>query len=292
LNIVARTTTPGADFVPAAERVATFDQDGTTWVEQPLYAELQFSLDRIIALSANHPEWNTTAPYSAVINRDTLSVAAFGADDWEKIVAVSHRGQVSNFNAQVAAWIARARDARWHRKYTDLVYQPMLEAMRYLRTQGYRTYIVTGGTQAFVRNYAQAAYEIPPEQIIGTALANHFDTTEHGDVMMLAPKVLLDNNYSGKAEDIYLFTGRRPQIAFGNSDGDAEMLQYTSGNKAAAMFLVLHDDSKREYAYGPANGLPDSKVGHFSQSLYERATSSGWHIVSMKRDWKKIFTWQ
>jgi hypothetical protein len=189
--------------------------------------------------------------------------------------------------------MAKARDPRWHRPYTDLIYQPMLDVMRYLRANGYRTYIVTGGSQPFVRAYALQAYGIPPEEIIGTALGTQVSATPAGDVIMLAPKLLLNDNFSGKAEDIYLFTGRHPHIAFGNTEGDAAMLEYTQASgKAAAMFLVLHDDAKREYAYGPADGLPDTKIGTFSQALYDKAKGSGWHVISMKNDWKQIFPWE
>jgi hypothetical protein len=293
IKLVTTTTTAGsANFVPEGARVATFDQDGTTWVEHPVYTELAFTLDRVRDLASSHPNWATTPPFNAVLNNNTSAIAAFSKADWEKIIAVTHVGMpVGQFAATTAAWIAKARDPRWHKPYTDLVYQPMLEAMRYLRAHGYRTYIVTGGTQPFVRAYAQQTYGIPPEQIIGTAFGSQFTNSGGGDILLLAPKLLLDNNFSGKAEDIYLFTGQHPQIAFGNTSGDAEMLEYAqAGGKASAAFLVLHDDATREYAYGPASGLPDTKIGTFSQALYDKAKARGWHIISMKTDWNRIFS--
>jgi len=198
---------------------------------------------------------------------------------------------VENFQTTAQAWITQARDPRWHQLYTDLIYQPMLEVMRLLRSKGFRTYIVTGGGQDFVRTYARHVYGIAPEHVIGSALESQFvyDPGAEG-VLMRAPKLLINDNFSGKPEDIYLFTGRRPQAAFGNSTGDRQMLEYAqAGAGARLMMLVLHDDATREYAYGPAQGLPDTRVGTFSQSLYDQAIASGWNVISMKRDWKSIF---
>jgi hypothetical protein len=195
------------------------------------------------------------------------------------------------FQAVVRGWVAKARDPRWHRPYTELVYQPMLEAMQYLRSNGFKTYIVTGGGQDFVRAYAEQAYGIPPDQVIGSAmeLRYEFDGAAQG-VLLREPKVLLDDNFSGKPEDIYLFLGRHPNGAFGNSTGDEAMLQYTqAGGPERLMMLVLHDDPQREYAYGPAQDLPDTKVGTFTQALYDEARARGWSVVSMKNDWKRIF---
>lgn len=294
IDLVVATTTPGSPkFVVEGERIATFDQDGTTWVEHdPVYSEVLFSLDRIVELAHEHPEWKTTKPFAAVIGADKSAIASFAKAQWEKIIVATHTGvSVSDFNAAAKAWITSAKDRRWQRPYTDLIYLPMLEVMSYLRANGYRTYIVTGGTQAFVRAYAEKAYGIPPQDIIGTAVGTQFNGTNGR--MTLAPKLVLNDNFSGKAEDIYLFTGRAPKIAFGNTEGDAAMLEYTqAGGGATAMLLVLHDDAAREFAYGPAEGLPDSKIGAFSQALYDKAKASGWHVISMKTDWKRIFSWQ
>lgn len=190
------------------------------------------------------------------------------------------------------AWLATARNPRWRRPYTDLVYQPMLEVMRYLRANGYRTYIVTGGGQAFVRTYTEQTYGVPPEQIVGSALETQFTYNAAGEaILMRPPKLLINNDFSGKAEDIYLFIGGPAQAAFGNAGGDRQMLEYTnSGSKRALKMIVMHDDAAREYAYGPADGLPPSKIGTFPQPLYDEAKTKGWSVISMKHDWKRIFS--
>jgi len=281
----------GPRYVPPEERIVTFDEDGTTWVEHPIYTEVMFSMDRIIELSASHPEWKDKMPFKAIIERDREAMSKFDMKSYMEMIVASHTGvSTDEFNKSAKDWIAKARDPRWKRPYTDLVYQPMLEVMKYLRANGYKTYIVTGGTQPFVRSFAQEAYGIPPEQIIGTSMVTKFTPTEGGNKLMLDPKMLLNNNYAGKAQDIYLYTGRRPNAAFGNTEGDFEMLEYnTAGSGARLGMLVLHDDADREYAYGPANGLPDTKVGTFSQKLYDAAKAKGWHVISMKKDWNRIF---
>lgn len=293
IKLVAATTTEGGpEFVAPGARFATFDQDGTLWVEQPIYTQVVFALDRVVALASEHPEWKTTEPFKSVIAGNRQAIAKFTTKDLEKIVFATHTGMTtSEFSAIVKDWIAKARDPRWHRPFTDLVYQPMLEVMQYLRANGYKTYIVTGGGQDFVRAYAQQTYGIPPEQVIGSALETQFTYNDAGQAILMRPtKLLVNNNFSGKPEDIYLFIGRHPQAAFGNSTGDREMLEYTqAGGKGALMMLVLHDDPTREYAYGPAEGLPASKVGTFDQALYDEAKSKGWNVISMKNDWKRIF---
>jgi phosphoglycolate phosphatase-like HAD superfamily hydrolase len=296
VKFVAATTTAGsAEFVAAGDRFATFDQDGTLWVEQPVYAQVAFSLDRVVALAPQHPEWKTEEPFKSVIAGDRAAMAKFTTSDLEKIVFATHTGMTTGeFSALVKNWLATAHDPRWHRPFTDLVYQPMLEVMQYLRANGYKTYIVTGGGQEFVRVYADQTYGIPPEQIIGSALDTEFTYNDAGKaILMRPPKLLLNNNFSGKPEDIYLFIGRHPQAAFGNSTGDREMLEYTqAGGEGALMMLVLHDDPAREYAYGPAQGLPASKVGTFTQALYDEGQSKGWNVISMKKDWKRIFSFE
>jgi phosphoserine phosphatase len=211
--------------------------------------------------------------------------------DWVPIVIATHTGVTAvEFDKATKEWIAKAKHPRWNRPYTDLVYQPMTEVMDYLRANGFKTYIVTGGTQPFVRAFAEKAYGIPPDQIIGTSVKTKFTPTKDGNVIMLDPKLLMNNNYAGKAEDISLFLGRRPLIAFGNTSGDQQMLEYTTAGSGARLgLLVLHDDAKREFAYGPARGLPDTKVGAFSQALYDEAPKRGWFVISMKSDWKRIF---
>lgn len=281
----------GPKYVPPEDRIVTFDEDGTTWVEHPMYTEIVFAMDRVVELSANHPEWKQKMPFKAIIERDREAMSKFGMKELMEVIVATHTGITTDeFNKVAKEWIAKARDPRWKRPYTDLVYQPMLEVMKYLRANGYKTYIVTGGTQPFVRSFAQEAYGIPPEQIIGTSVTTRFTTTEAGNKLLLDPKLLLNNNYAGKAEDIYLFTGRRPNAAFGNTEGDFQMLEYnTAGGGARLGMLLMHDDAEREYAYGPANGLPDTKVGAFSQKLYDDAKAKGWHVISMKKDWNRIF---
>ncbi len=296
LNFVKTTTDPSSsNFVPPEQRFATFDQDGTTWVEQPMYTQLIFALDRVATLAPSHPEWKTTQPFATVLSGDKAAMAKLTMKDLETIMVATHTGMTEDqFQTIVKDWIAKAKNPRWDRRYTDLVYQPMLEVMKYLRANGYRTYIVTGGGQDFVRAYAEQVYGIPPEQIIGSALEATYGYNQAGQAILTRPpKLLLNNNFSGKPEDIYLFIGRHPKAAFGNSTGDQQMLEYTqAGGGASLEMLVLHDDAKREYAYGPAQGLPDSKVGTFTQSLYDEAKAKGWTVISMKNDWKRIFAWE
>ncbi len=294
LKFVSDTTDAASPkFVPPAQRVATFDQDGTTWVEQPVYTEVVFALGRIAALAPAHPAWKTMPPFAAVLAHDRAAMAKFSTADLEKIIAVTHSGMtVDAFGTEVKAWIANAKDPRWKHPYTDLVYEPMLEVMRLLRANGYRTYIVTGGGQGFVRAYASAVYGVPPEWVIGSAGDTRYGYDKNGNpILTKLAKTLLNNNLSGKPEDIDLFVGRRPQAAFGNSTGDQQMLEYAGSTKGASLeMLVLHDDKVREYAYGPATGLPASKVGTFTQALYNEAKAKGWNVISMKRDWKRIFS--
>jgi phosphoglycolate phosphatase-like HAD superfamily hydrolase len=295
LNFVHATTDPSSpNFVPSEERIATFDQDGTTWVEHPMYTQLMFALDRVAKLAPQHPEWKTTPPFQTVLSGDREATAKLTTKDLEAILFATHTGMtVDQFQTEVKAWLTKARDKRWNRHYTELIYQPMLEVMQYLRANGYKTYIVTGGGQDFVRAYAEVVYGIPPEQVIGSAVETHYIYDKAGQgVLMRPPKLLLNDNFSGKPEDIYLFTGRRSKAAFGNSTGDRQMLEYTQGGGANLVMLVLHDDGQREYAYGPARGLPDTKVGAFSQELCDEAKSRSWFVISMKNDWKRIFAFE
>ena len=214
-----------------------------------------------------------------------------GSDMFKATAASMVGTEVDAFEADAASWIATARDGRFKQHYTDLVYQPMLELMNYLRAHGYKTFIVTGGGQDFVRAFAEGTYGVPPEQIVGTAAATTFGYDKAGTPeLTTSPKLLLFDDHAGKPEGIHLVIGRRPRAAFGNSTGDQQMLEYTgAGPGPRLMMLVLHDDATREYAYGPARGLPDSKVGTFTQALDDEAKQRGWSVVSMKTDWKKIF---
>jgi phosphoglycolate phosphatase-like HAD superfamily hydrolase len=296
VNFVQGTTTPGGtNFVPVEERVATFDQDGTLWVEHPVYSQLIYVFDRVPALVKADPKLANVEPFKTVMSRNMAAISKLTMPDLEKLAGATLSGMtLDDFHAQVAAWLAQAEDPRWHKHYTDLTYQPMKEVMAYLRANGYKTYIVTGGGQDFVRTYAEATYGVPPEQVIGTAGAVKYvypnDGTPH---LVKLPKLIVNDNDAGKPEAIHLEIGRRPFAAFGNSTGDQQMLEYTKGGTGMRLsMIVLHDDATREYAYGPATGLPDSKVGTFTQGLYDEAMRSGWVVISMKKDWKKIFSWE
>ena len=296
VDFVQATTTQGnPKFVPPPERIATFDQDGTLWVEYPMYSQVNYCLDRVPAVVKAKPELANVEPFKTVMSGNRDAMAKLSKDDLFKILAATLTGMpVDTFKAEVAKWFAEAKDPRWKRPYTELTYQPMQEVLKYLRASGYKTYIVTGGGQDFVRTYAEQVYGIPPEQVVGTAGGTKYGYDKSGRPFLTKdPRLLLNDNNAGKAEGIHLMIGRRPYAAFGNSTGDREMLEYTgAGNGARLMMLVLHDDAKREYAYGPAQGLPDTKVGTFTQALYDEAKKKGWTVISMKNDWKRIFTFE
>jgi len=296
LQFVRDTTTESSPkFVPAAERIATFDQDGTLWVEHPMYTQVLFCLDRVPAIVAARPELKNVEPFKTVLTGDRAAIARLPMKDLETLLVAALSGMsVEQFGAEAKQWLAAAKDHRWKRPYTELTYQPMQEVLKYLRASGFKTYIVTGGGQDFVRAYAERTYGIPPEQIVGTAGATKYGYDKTGRPFLTKePKVLLNDNYAGKPESIHLMIGRRPHAAFGNSTGDQQMLEYTgAGDGARLMMLVLHDDAQREYAYGPAKGLPATKVGEFTPALYDEATSKGWTVVSMKNDWKRIFAFE
>jgi phosphoglycolate phosphatase-like HAD superfamily hydrolase len=279
-------------FVPQDERIATFDQDGTLWVEHPIYTQVVYALDRVPAVIAKQPALKDVEPFKTVLSGNHEAIAGLTLPDFEKILAATLTGMtVEDFHAAAKEWLATATDPRWHRRYTDLVYQPMLEVLQYLRANGFKTYIVTGGGQDLVRVYAGQVYGIPPEQVIGSAGATKYSYDQQNrPILVKEPKLLLNDNDAGKPEGIHFMIGRRPVFAFGNSSGDRQMLEYTrSANRPGLAMLVLHDDAEREYAYGPAEGLPDSRIGTFPQSLYHEAKRQGWVVVSMESDWKRIF---
>ena len=296
VEFVQTTTTQGSPkFVPPAERVAAFDQDGTTWVSHPMYTQVMYCLERVPAVVAKKPELKNVEPFKTVLSGDRAKIAKLTTPQFMKLLAVTLTGvTVDEFNAEVKKWIATAKHPRWNRLYTELTYQPMLEVMRYLRDNGYKVYMVTGGGQDFVRAYAEEVYGIPPEQVVGSASGTKYGYGKGGKPFLTKePKLLLNDNDAGKPEGIHLMIGRRPYAAFGNSTGDRQMLEYTqAGDGARLMVLVLHDDPKREYAYGPAQGLPDTKVGAFPQALYDEAKMQGWTVISMKNDWKRIFAFE
>jgi phosphoglycolate phosphatase-like HAD superfamily hydrolase len=296
LDFVRVTTDPASPtFVPPEERIATFDQDGTLWVEHPMYSQVMYCLDRVPTVVAKKPELKNVEPFKTVLSGNREAMANFTMKDLEKILAVTLTGMpVDEFNAEAKKWIESAKDPRWKRPYTELVYQPMLEVMRYLRDNGYKTYIVTGGGQDFVRVYAERVYGIPPEQVVGSAGATKLGYEKDGKAFLTKePKLLLNDDHAGKPEGIHMMIGRRPYAAFGNSVGDQQMLEWTAAGAGARLkMLVLHDDAVREYAYGPAQGLPNSKVGTFTPALYEEAKKNGWTVISMKNDWKRIFAFE
>jgi phosphoglycolate phosphatase-like HAD superfamily hydrolase len=295
-QFVRATTEQGSPkFVPPAERIATFDQDGTLWVEHPMYSQVVYCLDRVPAVVKAKPELANVEPFKTVMSGDRAAIAKLTTGDLMKILAATLTGMsVEQFQAEVKRWLETAKDPRWKRPYTELTYQPMQELLKYLRDNGYKTYIVTGGGQDFVRVYSEATYGIPPEQVVGTAGGTKFGYDKHGRPFLTKePKLLLNDNDAGKPQGIHLMIGRRPYAAFGNSTGDRQMLEYTkAGDGARLAMLVLHDDAKREYAYGPAEGLPATKVGAFTQALYDEAKSHGWIVISMKHDWKRIFSFE
>ncbi len=293
LEFVQTTTDPESDgYVTPAERIVTFDNDGTLWPSHPMYTQLVFALDRVKALAPQHPEWKTTQPFKAALEGDQEALAASGEKGLLELVMASHAGMsTAEFEAIVKDWFKTARHPRFNRLYTELAYQPMLELLEYLRTNGFKTYIVSGGGIEFMRPMTEAVYGIPPEQVIGSSIKTQFEKKDGKPVLMRLPEINFIDDKDGKPVGINQFIGRRPIAAVGNSDGDRQMLEWTgAGEGSRLMMLVLHDDAEREYAYGPANGLADTHFGRFTQSLMDEAKKSGWVVISMKDDWKQIFS--
>jgi phosphoserine phosphatase len=244
---------------------------------------------------AKKPELKGVEPFKTVLSGNREAIARLSMHDLEKILVATLTGMTTEeFAAEASAWLESAKHPRWKRPYTELVYQPMLEVLQYFRANGFKTYIVTGGGQDFVRLYAEKVYGIPPEHVVGTAGATKYGYDKAGKPFLTKePKLLLNDDKAGKAEGIHLMIGRRPSAAFGNSAGDREMLEWTSAGGGARLgMLLLHDDAEREYAYGPAAGLPDSKVGTFPPALYDQAKKWKWTVISMKNDWKRVFAFE
>jgi phosphoglycolate phosphatase-like HAD superfamily hydrolase len=282
-------------YVFPDDRIAVFDQDGTLWVEHPMYIQVVYCLERVPAVVAKKPELKNAEPFKTVLSGNREAMAKLTMGDLEKILAATLTGMsVDEFSAEAKAWMEKAKHPRWNHSYTELAYQPMLEVLRYLRDNAYKTYIVTGGGQDFVRVYAGQVYGIPPEQVVGTAGGTKYGYAKDGRPFLTKePKLLLNDNNAGKPQGIHLMIGRRPTAAFGNSTGDREMLEYTkAGGGARLTMLLLHNDREREYAYGPAQGLPETKVGTFTQALYDEAKQKGWAVISMKNDWRRIFAFE
>jgi hypothetical protein len=286
LAFVAETTSPGAPgFIPPAERIATFDNDGTLWAEQPLYFQLAFALDRVKTLAPSHPEWKQKQPFKAVLAGDVKGALAGGEPAIAELVGATHAGMTTDeFTKIVGDWIASARHPRLKRPYTECVYQPMLEVLTYLRANGFKTYIVSGGGAEFMRAWAEKVYGIPPEQVVGSTGVTIFQMRPTGPVLLKEPKIEFVDDGPGKPVGINRFIGRRPVFAFGTSDGDQQMLEWTAAGKGARfMGLVHHDDAEREWAYDRT-----SHIGKLDKALDE-AVAKNWTVVSMKDDWKTIF---
>jgi phosphoserine phosphatase len=273
------------DFVPPAERIATFDNDGTLWIEQPIYVQFAYALDRVKALAPQHPEWKDTQPFKAVLEGDMAALAAAGEKGAVEIVAATHAGMTpEEFRQGVKEWLATATHPRFGRRYDELVYQPMLEVLVYLRSNEFKTYITSGGGAEFIRAFAEERYGIPPEQIIGSRIVTKFERRDGKPILFRLPQVDFIDDGPGKPVGINQEIGRRPIAAFGNSDGDLEMLQWTTeAGKRRLGLVVHHTDAEREYAYDR-----QSHVGKLDKAL-EAASVDRWTVVDMKRDWKTIF---
>ena len=295
IAFVEKVTKPGSpDFVSVPERIATFDNDGTLWCEQPVPVQLFFVLDRVKALAPQHPEWKTQEPFASLLKGDLKTALAGGDHALLELLMVTHTGMTTvEFEQIVKDWIATAKHPKSGKLYTEMVYQPMLELLAYLRANGFKTFIVSGGGIEFMRPWAEGVYGIPPEQVVGSSVKTKFEMRNGEPVLVRLPELNFNDDKGGKPVGINQHIGRRPVMAFGNSDGDREMLEYTQGGSGARfMLLVLHDDAAREYAYGPAKGLPDVKLGAFTQSLYDQAKKDNWTVVSMNDDWKRIFAFE
>jgi len=289
LKFVGDVTREGApSFVPAPERIAVFDNDGTLWAEHPMYFQLAFALDRVKALAPGHPEWTSKPPFSAVLAGDLKALAASGEKGILELVTATHAGVTTeDFPKIVAAWLDSARHPRFRRPYTEIVYQPMLELLRYLREKGFKTYIVSGGGISFMRTFSEKVYGVPPEQVIGSTIATQYEVRDGRPVLLRLPKIDFIDDKAGKPVAIEKFIGRRPLLAFGNSDGDQQMLEWTAaGRGLRLMGLVHHTDGEREYAYDR-----ESEFGRLDQALDE-AIAKGWIVIDMQKDWKKIFAFE
>jgi len=273
------------DFVPIAERIAVFDNDGTLWAEQPTYFQGLFALDRVRALAPQHPEWKNTQPFKAVLENDMKAFAATGLQGISELLRATHSGMTTEeFNRTVKEWLATARHPKFNRPYTDLVYQPMLELLAYLRANGFKTFIVSGGGIEFVRTFSEQSYGIPSEQVVGSVIKTKYELRDGKPVLVRLPELVFIDDGAGKPVGINSYIGRRPIAAFGNSDGDFEMLEWvTTGTGPNFGLLVHHDDAVREFAYDRT-----AATGKLDRGLDE-ASKRGWTLVSMKNDWNRIF---
>ncbi len=288
VKFVKDVTTPGTPlFVPQPQRIATFDNDGTLWAEQPMYFQLAFALDRVKAMAPQHPEWKTKEPYASLLKGD-IGVMAGGEKAIAELVMTAHSGMTTDeFEKIVKDWLATAQHPRFKRPYTEVVYQPMLELLAYLRAAGFKTYVVSGGGVEFVRAFSERVYGIPPEQVVGTTIKEKLELRGATPVLVKLPAIDFMNDKEGKPVAIQKFIGRRPLAAFGNSDGDLQMLEWTAaGDGPRFCLLVHHTDTEREWSYDRP-----SPVGQLDKGLDE-ARARGWTVVDMKQDWRIVFPFQ
>jgi phosphoserine phosphatase len=286
--VQAVTDRANPQHVPPEQRIAVFDNDGTLWSEQPIYFQLAFALDRVTALAPKHPEWKDKQPFKGILERDMKAVMATGEKGLMEVLAASHTGMTTDEFAQIVKdWVAQAKHPKLQRPYTDLVYQPMLELLGYLRANGFKTFIVSGGGVEFMRVFAEQVYGIPPEQVVGSVGETRLEMRNGKPVLVKLPKINLVDDKAGKPVGINRFIGRRPILAFGNSDGDQQMLQWTAaGDGLRFMGIVRHTDGDREWAYDR-----QSSIGRLDKALDE-AIQKGWTVVDMKQEWKVIYPFQ
>jgi len=282
------TTKGGSKYIRPAERIAVFDNDGTLWAEQPMYFQLAFALDRVKALAPQHPEWKDREPFKSVLAGDMGGVNAAGMKGLLELVGAAHGGMTTEeFEKIVRDWLAGAKHPRFKRPYTALVYQPMLELLDYLRGNGFKTYIVSGGGVEFMRTFTEKVYGVPPEQVVGSSIKTKYELREGKPVIARLPEIDFIDDKAGKPVGIHKFIGRRPLMAFGNSDGDFEMLEWTTSSPGPRFGLIVHhDDAAREWAYDR-----ESHIGKLKRGLDE-APQRGWVIASMQRDWKRVFPFE
>jgi phosphoglycolate phosphatase-like HAD superfamily hydrolase len=273
------------DYVAPAERIAVFDNDGTLWVEYPMYTQVLFAFERVKKLAPQHPEWKTTQPFKALLEGDMKTVGASGMKGLMKILMATHSGMTADeFNSEVSAWLTTTKQAKFDRLYTELIYQPQVDLLKYLRANGFTTYIVSGGGIAFMRTFSDKAYGIPTSQVVGSSIVSEFQMKNGKPALVRMPKINHNNDKAGKPVGIYNHIGRRPILAFGNSDSDMQMIEYTkAGDGRRLALFVHHTDAEREYAYDRK-----SHVGTLNKAL-DKADAQDWVIVDMKKDWKVIF---
>lgn len=289
LDFLERVTDPDSpDFVPEAERIATFDNDGTLWTEQPMYFQLFFALDRVRAMAPEHPEWRKQEPFASVLRGDLEALVAQGESALLTLVLATHTDMTATeFRDQVRAWLATARHPRFDQPFTELVFQPMLEVLELFREHGFQTWIVSGGGIQFVRVFSEDVYGIPPEQVIGTSVQTRFEMRDGEPVIVREPEIDFIDDKAGKPVGINLHIGRRPIAAFGNSDGDLQMMQWTAAGDGPRLVAYLHHtDAEREWAYDR-----ESHIGRFDQGLDE-AADKGWLVIDMGEDWNVIYPFQ